>query len=680
MYLVAFLAWLAWIVPVHATAPNVGWQVTIKANQILAIPEFLSESERILDLHVPITFRRVASTADAFTVNIYTSPYYPANETSINRTLALTEVVDAASATPEFEQAFRLSISTTGWEDLLILANVDDGSNGRYTVEGSGAILFYNREQEWWSARNISEHAHHINTEIVEERKAIVPMGIDNYTETETSPTPGVYIPVDHMEPKEKNETTPSIPSTKPSPVVIPSTAPPTPVVNTNPGVDYTSMPEKPSVHESIHPSQSFPPSKCEPVTETVYHTVTVYAEHSPSFSCSCDSKYDKKSLDKKSIDKKSFDKKSLDTRDDTLAAFVKAKFTFTDRWGRTMPLRRMIIMAFADVFVLPEDYRVGPWHSATRTDDNGEAIFTFSIGSNHRLVGTTVYVPLEGKYYTIGTRRDDTEPFVLSEIRKTLAKQPWNAMAGETIEVEVHFEDSEYNRALWVADAYEYLSSYVKEEIANRDGELKQIQVWYPAPGAIAFFSDLTADPPYISIPDAQSEIPATMSHEYGHFIHYLARMKAELFAGGAHNFCNLNNLTTTSISEGYASALGLLASYDTPLVDGTYFQWAYRWHDSLGNVGVGGPDLENYFCDKKNMSYDEGRVAAALIDLVDPRLDEFRTEDSEIGHIGPDFNPELHNFRLSPRFVFWRAMATNPHSIAQYWYVGPRHLERLD
>jgi hypothetical protein len=286
--------------------------------------------------------------------------------------------------------------------------------------------------------------------------------------------------------------------------------------------------------------------------------------------------------------------------------------------------------------------------------------------------------VILRGEHYTIGTRRDETEDFVQSEIRKSLAKQQWTVLAGETIEVTVNFEDTEYNRALWVADAYEYLSSYVKEEIANRDGELTQVQIWYPAPSSGAFFSDATADPVYISIPDSQSEIPATMGHEYGHFIHYLARMKATLFAGGVHNFCNLNDLTTTSISEGYASALGLMALYDTPLVDGKYFQYAYRWHDGLGNVVVVGPDLENYSCDKRKMSYDEGRIAAALIDLVDPRIDEYPTEDSDIGHIAPDFNPELHNFRLTPRLVFWRAMATNPHSISQYWYVKPQHLER--
>ncbi|KAH7247744.1 hypothetical protein MRS44_010782 [Fusarium solani] len=657
MYLVAFVAWLVWIFPVQATAPNVGWRATIIASQILAIPEFLNQHERVLDVRVPIAFHRVASKADSFTLDLYTSSYYPINETSYNRTSVYTEVVQATSANPEFEQTFRFSVSTTGWEDLLILVNVEDGSDGRYSVETGGAILFYNREQEWWAGRNVSEHAYHINNEIVEERKAIVPMGIDNVTVAETKPTPGVYVPVDHMEPKEKNETTPSVPSTTPSPIVVPSTVPPNLVVSTNPGASYTPIPERPSVpvQESIHQSQSFPPSKCEPVTETVYHTVTVYAEHSPSFACSCDSKYDKK---------------SLDTRDDIVPAYVKAKFTFTDRWGRTMPLRHLVIIAYADLFSQPEGYRVGPWSSIAFTDVNGEATFTFSIGKNHKIVTNTLYVILRGEHYTIGTRRDETEDFVQSEIRKSLAKQQWTVLAGETIEVTVNFEDTEYNRALWVADAYEYLSSYVKEEIANRDGELTQVQIWYPAPSSGAFFSDATADPVYISIPDSQSEIPATMGHEYGHFIHYLARMKATLFAGGVHNFCNLNDLTTTSISEGYASALGLMALYDTPLVDGKYFQYAYRWHDGLGNVVVVGPDLENYSCDKRKMSYDEGRIAAALIDLVDPRIDEYPTEDSDIGHIAPDFNPELHNFRLTPRLVFWRAMATNPHSISQYWY----------
>jgi hypothetical protein len=106
------------------------------------------------------------------------------------------------------------------------------------------------------------------------------------------------------------------------------------------------------------------------------------------------------------------------------------------------------------------------------------------------------------------------------------------------------------------------------------------------------------------LDIEEQYNDGPDVVMHEYGHAVMYYAYDDDNPSPGGSHAFDDMLQNASQSWSEGWATAFMLSARPDG----------AYNWHE-----GDGGRNIENFSASNRVGERNEGRVAAALFDMLD-------------------------------------------------------------
>ncbi|KAL0931241.1 uncharacterized protein CTRU02_213976 [Colletotrichum truncatum] len=89
---------------------------------------------------------------------------------------------------------------------------------------------------------------------------------------------------------------------------------------------------------------------------------------------------------------------------------------------------------------------------------------------------------------------------------------------------------------------------------------------------------------------------------------------------------------------------------------------------------------DFEVYNCAPIGLAMDEGRIAAAILELVDRKLDVFPTVSNNIGNVDAPFDQRQMGWQFDKRLIFWEIMKQNPQSMAEYWNKLKARLSKTD
>ncbi|KAH6983469.1 hypothetical protein BKA56DRAFT_672147 [Ilyonectria sp. MPI-CAGE-AT-0026] len=641
----SFIAPAILCAPALATQADIGWSLGIVTSDVTFTTDNVGGETRLY-IDAPINITRLQAKAETATLNLYTSPYLSQNETNAQAqnpgpALVYTTTTQPPMSHKEFVQPVSFNIPATPSQDLLLLIDIVDSESNLYTAQRTGMIIVYNATMQQWLAWNTGKYAKELNSALIQRLSAFDPSGQDETAPYVPEESYVAYQPVDKLIPKDG---------------ILPA-ASSTTIPMDQPATSTTLVP-------TYEPSATDPAAsgcKCDPVT--VYSTVTVYAD-SPAPSSPPDKKHEARDVRPGSSASSSLDDKTHEPRDDQpiMPAFVSARVTYMDRNGKEQPVRFLRVTAHADLY--RGDDKIGTWQSIETLNENGEALFQFSVSPGQRIVAHTLYTELKGDHYLVGTRNNNSDDFQVTRVQLDLSLNPWMVVAGETISATNSHGFSEYTKGLWVADTFHTITEFFSTKVATSEGEMERVNVWYPSAETGTFFS-VSSKGPFINLPAIEAQNPAVMAHEYGHFAHYLARSKEFFDGGGNHSFCfNTDVKKETSFSEGYATALGLMSIDNTHLTEGEYMLYTDK-----GITGVFSKSLEEFSCFEKNMNNQEGRIAAALIDLVDRQLDTFLPARDDLGFMGPDFDPAMLNWCFTPRLVFWRAMYENPATMLDYW-----------
>jgi hypothetical protein len=360
--------------------------------------------------------------------------------------------------------------------------------------------------------------------------------------------------------------------------------------------------------------------------------------------------------------------------------AYVNAKIQYMNREKKSLPVRGLQIEADVDVYI-------GNTFSRKRTSKiwtnlRGEGTFTFSIREGERLeVHRLTTILKRDERWLIGTTKNE-RTFTTRLLDFRLNVNPWKVEAGETKSYTSTHNFSKDYQALWVADTIKVLTDYAASKIFVK-GEQWLINIWFPSKKkpdttgilAGAFFRGQGAGS-MISLPQKEAWNPTVLGHEYGHYIQYNSRTGRDMIGKSPdpHYTCNPdtpNPSNELSFKEGFATAFGLTALDQSHLEEGYLVS---RQNSALGKLGT--PfSFEDFECSDQILLNNEGRVGAALLDLVDRELETFLSATSDFGYIRPGFKGEDLNIKFDPRYIFYGLMrfpATRalPDNMKFYWY----------
>ncbi|KAF7552600.1 hypothetical protein G7Z17_g4213 [Cylindrodendrum hubeiense] len=686
--LLTLAAWAFSLASVYADQPSPGWQLDVAASDVY-ISRDSDSSDGGLLLEFPVNITRVTATANSFALTISTTPYLfnstTAGEESSVPAVIYTQNIDVP--TDQFSQSVYIHIAEPQ-QDVLITLGLDDGSadTAFVTVNSNGFVLAFAAEQQGsWTARVVADYDHQVNLAITEEFNNAMSNGIDEADPRDLGKAPVVHRE-NELKPGDKNNDGESSTTTTPGGDTSTSTTDST-TSTTSPGGDSVPTDDHTSVSISVPgggsddhtyvstalPSDDYPvpdgytytgttgdevtttvPGGCgrggaHTIIITRYRTVSVCP--TPS-ACTSD---DKHLQVRQSVDR---------------PAFIRASVVFADRNLERRPVRFLACYLHYDVYRGPD--KIGSKGTTAVTDANGDAVFRFNIGDGNRVVATRIFTFLGTEWFFIGSRSSPSDSLAPKMLQLDLDTPKWSVSAGDTIGAEAYYGYSEYNLGLAVADAFTTLTEFVRTKVATGDNEMEKVQVWFPGETSEttgAYFQS-GGNPPYINLPQLDAANPSVMAHEYGHWLHWVARKKGDFFAGGRHSFCGdgPDKKITTSFSEGFATAFGLFAIDETPLVDSfsAYMDYQKRQYSPKKSWFQ---NVEAFNCGDQYMIRQEGRIAAAMFDLVDRKLDEFPSFSNNLGRISDGFDPQKLNWMWNPRFIFWLLMRENPQSIEEYW-----------
>ncbi|KAH6886326.1 hypothetical protein B0T10DRAFT_563527 [Thelonectria olida] len=649
-----------------ATPPNQGWRIELASHSAHlsdiyershSIPE---DRPRRLQVQVPINFYRYAPlTSSVILVTLWTSPYVVENITRTTNGTAQTSVSTMSVDVPEEpqfsaeaffemdepEQDVLLSI---GFEDIYV-SDTEPAS-----VEAYGIVLARDPETGW-IARAVPEYDHLVNVAITQEVEARLPEGVQipipNPADLGILPDPNSN---DGPDPSGKDgnkdpATTPTTPTT-----TSPGTQPPTTISTTcdgasttGPGGDCTCArpPETIYITVTANPADQ---CQCERSTVTRYQTVTAKGPRPASSSQASHHREVRQALKP--------------------TTFINAKFSFTDRNYSPAPIRRLVILATGGYY--RGSVRVRDAHDIGITDGNGQLTFDFLPNPGETVKLDKIFTYCATGWYRVGTVSVNND-FQMKVINMDIDPEVWSVAEGQTINAEALYQYSVYNLGLLVADAYTTITEWFAQNVATQQGEQERIDVVFPGEADKAFFQE-NAEGPRIVLGEVHAFNPSVMAHEFGHFAHFIARSKKAFGGGGPHSLCQdklgVNKGLDLAFGEGYATALGQSAIDDTPLIDSwaKYGQYTNRQYYPLTTWSV---NVEDYDCPDRYLNAQEGRIAAAMFDLVDRKLDVFPASSNDLGRVEVGFEPYMLNWRWKPRFIFWNLMQENPRSIEEYW-----------
>lgn len=650
------LLYAASLAPALATQPNIGWRAEIVANHVTFDTNTANGQDQLY-VYAPVNLTRVSSSAESITLSIYAAPY-AFNSSNPDSQNADPTLVGSATVQPPAEayqstiEAVSFDVSAETWKKLGVCAfavgvqgqSGEDGTSRRLSTEWNGAVVVYNATGGSWKAWNEGKYAHAAN---METRRKYKDRKYDGTEEGEVKkarePEKG-YTRVDKVVAKGGPTGTESREYT------------------------YSGYSEV-SYTEGAYTQPSYTESYIDHSATQSYASVTTQPDSHPSYYCSCNPYTVWSTITIYPNDPAPSNPSSNHSSkryDPSNPALVDATITFKDRNNEDQPLRYTRLTAVADYY--QGDVKLGEYQSITWTDGDGIALFSWHVSPGQRIVAHTLIADLVGEHYVVGTRDTEWDEITPAEVVLDMTLNPWLTEQGHTSSIGTQFPLSKANEALWVADAYSIISTWFSVNVASNVGEMQKIRVWYPATKEGAFFGSGGGLKPYINLPAMHAANPVVMAHEYGHFAHYMARRNASFNGGGDHWICGQERdvKIQTSLSEGYATALGLLAIDQTPLAS----REGYMVYESR-QVGYYPfvASFEDFNCTERPMTNQEGRIAAAFLDLVDRKLDDFHAATDDFGYIGVGFSSVAMNYMFQPRFVFWRSMYDNPATILEWW-----------
>lgn len=208
----------------------------------------------------------------------------------------------------------------------------------------------------------------------------------------------------------------------------------------------------------------------------------------------------------------------------------------------------------------------------------------------------------------------------------------------------------------------------FAKTKVYNFRAKLGAI--WFPGKVGPNFFQSRDSpETSFINIHPEKAKFTSAQAHEYGHWYHYLVRKLQPIeykIVGESHEFCQAGtaNSEIVALTEGYATAFGLSALWQSRFQEATGTGYCWFPFDPASPSCL---EIERYDCDggasAKDLSFDEGRVAAVMRDLIDAGTDDNGGDDGR-GVTG--FSDATNLVRAR---VLFDAMRDNPASMEEYW-----------
>ena len=323
------------------------------------------------------------------------------------------------------------------------------------------------------------------------------------------------------------------------------------------------------------------------------------------------------------------------------------------------VPVRQLPVTAFG---LINNERR---YAAVGKTDNNGFAALQFPINPGETVVVYRVSVLLDLEKFRVSTSNDNGASFLIHRLNSVDLEI--TVPEGRT-EYTYRFMNKATNDILNVQDRMLTYWIFAKTKVANFRAKLGA--VWFPGRAAAnSFNSRATLEVSFINVHPEKAKATTPLAHEYGHWFHYLARKQQYLnttYTTESHGFCQQDsaNSAAVAVSEGYATAFGLSALWQSKFqeANGTGYCF-FPFNTASPNCR----EIEKYDCDSgpasRDLSIDEGRVAALLRDLIDAGVDENENDDGR-GVDGFSDNANLVRAR-----VFFDPMRSNPASMQEYW-----------
>lgn len=258
---------------------------------------------------------------------------------------------------------------------------------------------------------------------------------------------------------------------------------------------------------------------------------------------------------------------------------------------GVTVPMANVEVQVWDSDTISPDDLL-----GTTTTDENGKYSIRVENDDGPLGGGVDVYLYISSKITNLAELQlmSDGEggymPFYYAWRSQTV-----DDITAPTYTMDFAITNQPQAAAVWTGVSRGF-------HLAAQAGHsMSYVEVRYPGLVQGTFFR-----PGIINI-DSENNSPEIAGHEYGHAVMYAAygSIPGE---GGVHMFCDTAS-TGLAWSEGFATYYGLVSG----LGNGT-LHWS---------VGDQGKSIELYSCSLRDISIDEGRVAAALWDLYDSAND---------------------------------------------------------
>lgn len=310
------------------------------------------------------------------------------------------------------------------------------------------------------------------------------------------------------------------------------------------------------------------------------------------------------------------------------------------------------------------------------KTDNDGFVVLQFPVESGSNLLLYRLSVSMDADKYRISTSPDLSQTFLFWRLDSIPLSFEFGA--GLTLTAPTfryRFMNKATNDILNVQDRTLNSWVFAKTYVAFFNGEGSKLNaVWFPGNTTNEYFSNDARS--FINIHPDHATYTSAQAHEYGHWFHYLARQRKNIAYPDVtdHFFCDPGppNAPILALTEGFATAFGLSSL------------WQSRFQETSGTGTTGttgtafrfiGPpvsfrEIEQYDCPaipeaSRNLSTDEGRVAAALRDLIDANADD-NGSDPARGRGGL-----TDRTNILRRKVLYDPMVNNPANMEEYWSV---------
>jgi hypothetical protein len=291
----------------------------------------------------------------------------------------------------------------------------------------------------------------------------------------------------------------------------------------------------------------------------------------------------------------------------------------------------------------------------------NGEITFAFRLSKGQKATISALYIEVTTLRWRVA-RSSNGETFKTAVINFTHAT---SISASAKISKTLKVQQKANNEVFQIAKTLRRLATFTKNSVSSLNHQ--QLTLWYPGDTeSVSHFSTTDNNLPFISLELSDAADGDVLAHEYGHFVHWLARGKINYIGGGgSHSYCRASTRPGLAFQEGYATAFGLsaLSSYK-PQTKSIYC-------DDDDCFDFGDIRCSEYILDEPSsrfLSEQEVRVGAAIYDLFDSTNDGIlqSTSDTELGRAGLG-----DRMRMKTQNMFWNVIKRDPtmNNIEQYW-----------